>query len=53
MKAVRGLGLAIAKSIVEQHGGKIWAECQPGDGLKISFTLPSERLQQIESSDKK
>ena len=35
-----GLGLAIAKSIVEQHGGEIWADSSPGEGLRISFTLP-------------
>jgi two-component system sensor histidine kinase BaeS len=35
-----GLGLAIARSITEQHGGKIWAESARGSGLSIKFNLP-------------
>ncbi|HZJ57201.1 MAG TPA: ATP-binding protein [Clostridia bacterium] len=35
-----GLGLTICKNIVEQHGGKIWAESVLGEGTTISFTLP-------------
>lgn len=35
-----GLGLSIAKYLVEAHGGKIWAESKVGTGTKISFTLP-------------
>ena len=34
-----GLGLSIAKYLVEAHGGKIWAESEMGKGTKISFTL--------------
>ncbi len=35
-----GLGLFIARSIVEAHGGHIWAENVPGKGCEFSFTLP-------------
>ncbi len=37
-----GLGLNLAKAMVEQHGGKIWIESQPGVGTKVWFTMPAE-----------
>jgi two-component system phosphate regulon sensor histidine kinase PhoR len=37
-----GIGLAMAKHIVEQHGGRIWAESEEGSGALFAFLLPVE-----------
>jgi len=39
-RAGAGLGLTIARGIVEAHGGRIWAESEPGLGSMFHFTLP-------------
>ncbi len=35
-----GLGLYLARAVVEAHGGRIWADPNPGSGTRICFTLP-------------
>ena len=36
-----GMGLAISRSIIEAHGGKLWAEPNEPRGAVFQFTLPS------------
>jgi two-component system sensor histidine kinase VicK len=40
-----GLGLAIAREIVEAHGGSIELSSTVGEGTRVAFTIPTERLE--------
>ncbi|HNX68974.1 MAG TPA: PAS domain S-box protein [Candidatus Omnitrophota bacterium] len=35
-----GLGLSIARGLVDLHGGRIWAKSRPGEGLRVTFSIP-------------
>ncbi|BDC43114.1 PAS domain-containing sensor histidine kinase [Paraburkholderia terrae] len=44
-----GIGLSICRSIVEAHGGRIWAESQEGEGTTMQFILPLDEVVKVES----
>lgn len=46
-----GLGLYLAREFVENHGGKIWCESEPGCGAQFKFTIPPGKYQMIFGQD--
>jgi signal transduction histidine kinase len=46
-----GLGLPITKGLVEAHGGTMSIFSQPGEGTRVSITLPAERTRSIAASE--
>jgi signal transduction histidine kinase len=47
----RGLGLYIAKGLIEAQGGSIWVDSQEGKGTAFSFTLPIASTGEVVRSD--
>jgi two-component system, LuxR family, sensor kinase FixL len=41
-----GMGLSISRTIIEAHGGKLWAASEPGQGAILRFTLPTTPAEQ-------
>jgi PAS domain S-box-containing protein len=45
----QGLGMSVAKAIVEGHGGRIWVDSKPGEGTRVSFAIPAANRRNIQS----
>jgi len=41
-----GIGLTLAKKVVEAHHGTIWIDSEQGNGTTVHFTLPAEMLRE-------
>ncbi len=46
-----GVGLSVSRTIIEAHGGRLWAEPNPGGGTIFAFTLPSVPAEEAPDAD--
>lgn len=46
-----GIGLSISRTIIESHGGRIWAEARAGGGTAFHFTLRAVREEELQAND--